>query len=494
MHWRRLFKPRSTLTLTLLGFSVVTLPLLAALGLTAVYVDRIAEQSETSVNSAALAMQGSTRLNQALTGMERNARQYLILGESAILASYEDNRNAFQINIQRLTRLMQGTEVTNAITAINTRETALYQKLSSPEARDELDQQAVADSFDRLRELAQEIQTGSRRLVDAEVAAIQRAASNTKEWLFWLGAALIPLTVLSSAVFTALIARPIKGLDQAMRQLGANDFEHAIQINGPEDLRALGARLEWLRLRLKELENEKARFLRHVSHELKTPLTAIRESGDLLQSEAAGQLNEEQREITGILTESGRRLQGLIENLLDFAQTQSQSQRHALSVSELDMPKLVREVLREHHSEVRAKKLQLATRLRPCHIHGDEAKLKTVVDNLVSNAIKFSPERGRLTVTVTRRRDWTTLTVADTGPGIPENDRERIFESFVQGSVGSGSEVKGTGLGLSIVREYVRAHGGYVTIADNTGPGSQLRVELPRTPQQPGRGNNASNQ
>ncbi len=478
---RRLLSPRSTLSLTLLGFSVVTLPLFVALGLTAFYVDRIAEQGRTSVNSAAQAMLGSSRLSQALNGMERNARQYLLLGEMELLTSYQDNHESFQATIDRLSELMADSESQATLDAIGTRESALYAKLSASDERAALDQKDVVDGFDRLRDLATQIRADGRALVDAEVDHMQGMATTTKHWLFWLGAGLIPLTLLSSAVFTALIARPIRRLDQAIHQLGDSGFDHRIAIDGPEDLRALGERLEWLRQRLKELENEKARFLRHVSHELKTPLTAIRESGALLDSETAGPLNDEQREITGILNDSGRQLQGLIENLLDFARTQTQ--RQPLALSEVDIAEIVRAVLRDHQPESRAKALVVRTHLRPCRLRADETKLKTILDNLISNAVKFSPQEGHLTVTAIESRGWISITITDTGPGIPAEEGQRIFEAFVQGGMtNTGGQVKGSGLGLSIAREYARAHGGHIVIAQPGGRGSRIRVELPQKP------------
>lgn len=478
---RRLLNPRSTLSLTLLGFSVVTLPLFVALGLTAFYVDRVAEQGRTSVNSAAQAMLGSSRLSQALNGMERNARQYLLLGETQLLTAYQDNHEAFQANVTRLSELMADSETGPTIDAIGRRESALYAKLSAPNPREALNQEGIADAFDELRELAMQIRGGTRALVDDEVERMQGMATTTKEWLFWLGTALIPLTMISAAVFTALIARPIRRLDQAIRQLGDSGFDHKIAIEGPEDLRALGERLEWLRQRLKELENEKARFLRHVSHELKTPLTAIRESGALLDGEAAGPLNDEQREITGILNDSGRQLQGLIENLLDFARTQTQ--QRPLALSDVDIAQIVNAVLRDHQPEARAKELTVRTHLRACHLRADETKLKTILDNIISNAVKFSPEKGHLTVTAVESRQWVSVTITDTGPGIPEEERHRIFEAFVQGGTSNtGGQVKGSGLGLSIAREYARAHGGHIVIAEPGGRGSRIRVELPQKP------------
>lgn len=477
---RRLFSPRSTLMLTLLGFGAVTLPLFGALALTAVYVERIAEQGRTSVNSAAQAIENSSQLSQQLNGLERNARQYLVLGDPEILTSYQDNHEAFQASVDKLRAVTSDAQIRDTIRTIGEREQALYERLSAPEADQTLSNASITPAFDELRKLAVTIRSSTGELIDREVARMQASANTTQEWLFWLGTALIPLTLLSSAVFTALIARPVRRLDQAIRQLGDDGFDQRIEIQGPEDLRALGERLEWLRRRLRELENEKARFLRHVSHELKTPLTAIRESGELLDNEAAGPLNDEQREITAILTDSGRQLQGLIENLLDFARTQSQ--RQPLSLSDVDIGQILEQVLRGHQPEIRSKALTLRTHVRAGWLRADETKLKTVLDNLISNAVKFSPTEGHLTITAIQSRHWIIITVIDTGPGIPAEERERIFQAFVQGGSESGGHVKGSGLGLSIAREYVRAHGGHIVIADSNERGSQIRVELPQTP------------
>jgi two-component system sensor histidine kinase GlrK len=479
--FRRLLSPRSTLSLILVAFGVVALPLFLALGVAGFHIERIADQGQTTVRSATEAIRGSSRLTQALNGLERSARQYLLLNEQAILESYRDRRRAFQATVDDLGEHMAGNPVRESIRTLGRRESELYGRLSHPRGRQQLDQRAIAQAFSELRELASEIQQGSRVLIDREVSWLEETATAAKAWLLWMGAALIPLTLISSALFTALISRPIRQLDQAIRRLGDTGFDQRIAINGPEDLQALGERLEWLRLRLKELENEKARFLRHVSHELKTPLTAIRESGELLHSETSGQLNTEQREITGILNDSGRRLQGLIENLLDFARTH-QSQRRPLALSEVDLPTIVKAVLRDHQPEMRAKELRVRTQLRRCELNADETKLKTILDNLISNAVKFSPQKGQLTLTSVSSNNWAVLTVADEGPGIPAHERSRIFQAFVQGEANSGGEVKGSGLGLSIVREYVRAHGGYISVADNEGHGTHIRVELPLQP------------
>src|SRR5205814_7781267 len=126
----------------------------------------------------------------------------------------------------------------------------------------------------------------------------------------------VALTI--ALALTRYIARPISEIDAAIRQLGGADFSRPIAVRGPEDLRYLGRRLDWLRRRLDEFETQKNRFLRHVSHELKTPLTALREGTELLHDQVAGPLAPPQRQVVSIMRDNSIKLQRLIEELLDY--------------------------------------------------------------------------------------------------------------------------------------------------------------------------------
>lgn len=496
---------RSTLGLILVGFGVVALPLLLALGFGGVYVDRLSEQARTAVYDAVRAVQSSRSLSESLTAMERTARQFVLLGDPALFDVYRENHEQFQGLVERLARLNPEPAHRQPITAIGERGEALYRRLrsfvvppltaSGPEpplvAAPPLppaqggepvfgppSQEQLGALFADLRTLADRIRANSSELIDREVDVLQRTAATAQQWLFWMAIALIPLTLVSSGLFTVLISRPVRQVNQAIRQLGDGRFEQPIRVRGPDDLRAVGERLEWLRQRLVELEAQKTRFLRHVSHELKTPLTAIRESGDLLREETVGPLNAEQREIAEILTDSGRRLQGLIEDLIDFSRTQSQ--RPSLNAESVSADSLVDAVLQDHKPAIRSKALAVELDTGQCELTADRGKLHTVIDNLVSNAVRFSPEGGRLRIATAQTGHTATIEVADEGPGIPEDDRDRIFEAFYQGRTQPRGYVKGSGLGLSIAREYVMAHGGRLEVVEGHARGACLRISLPR--------------
>jgi two-component system sensor histidine kinase GlrK len=297
---------------------------------------------------------------------------------------------------------------------------------------------------------------------------------------------LIVLTLLSTAValtialaLTRYIARPISEIDGAIRQLGGADFSKPIAVRGPEDLRYLGRRLDWLRRRLDEFETQKNRFLRHVSHELKTPLTALREGAELLYDQVAGPLAPTQAQVVSIMRDNSVKLQRLIEELLDY-----QRALHAaasLEVRPISLDEVVREAARSHELAAQAKGLRLTIDAQSSTLEADPQKLRSIVDNLISNAVKFTPSGGTIAVRARSAGGEAVIEVLDTGPGVPLEERESIFNLFFRGrsKAAEGGRVKGSGLGLAISREFVEAHGGQIAVVGD-GAGGHFRVTLPR--------------
>jgi two-component system sensor histidine kinase GlrK len=260
--------------------------------------------------------------------------------------------------------------------------------------------------------------------------------------------------------------------------MGTADFSQAVSVNGPQDLRYLGQRLEWLRVRLAELEQQQYKFLRHVSHELKTPLTAVREGGELLRDEVAGKLTREQKDIVRIVRENTIALQKLIEDLLKYQQTRAVE---PAKQGEVALDDIARRVVREHKLAALARGIGVETEIGAAPVIGDADRLRTIVDNLVSNALKYAPRGGTIRVHVKNDGDRVRLEVIDNGPGVDRDERERIFESFYQGKAPPGGRVKGSGLGLAIARDYALAHGGRIEVRDRADGqrGACFRLTLP---------------
>jgi two-component system sensor histidine kinase GlrK len=233
-----------------------------------------------------------------------------------------------------------------------------------------------------------------------------------------------------------------------------------------------------MRRRLIELEQQKNRFLRHISHELKTPLTALREGAELLVEEVAGKLTPEQREIAEILRHNGIELQKQIEDLLSYGA--SQFHKVALELRPLHIRRVIDHVANGQKLASRAKNLNLEIRADDVVLSADFEKLRVVLDNLMSNAIKFSPGGGAIAISARRAGGHLVIDVSDDGPGIAPSDRAQVFDPFYQGQNSAAGLVNGTGIGLSVVREYVAAHGGSVEVVEDAcSTGAHIRVALP---------------
>jgi two-component system sensor histidine kinase GlrK len=335
----------------------------------------------------------------------------------------------------------------------------------------------LVNAFPQVSESASKVSNRIRSEIDRELASLQLAAQQAQQNLLWQTLLLVPMTLAVVGVFTYLFGRPIRAIDRAISELGRGTFSRPIAIRGPADLERLATQLEWLRGRLLDLAQEKNRFLRHMSHELKTPLANIREGTELLMDGAVGELQSGQREVTAILRENGMKLQRLIENLLSFSAWQAKSV--GLEISEFKLRPLIKSVLENQQLTLIAQRVRLDVQVEDLTPKADRAKVRLILDNLLSNAIKFTPRGGTICIHARCEREQLILDVMDSGPGIPAEERSRIFEAFYQGKTPQGGHVKGTGIGLSVVTEFVNAHGGSIEILEAKGGGAHFRVRLP---------------
>ncbi len=469
----KFLRTRSILQLILVSFVVVTVPLIVALLTAAIYVDRLSKHAQRSVFEAVAATQSSRMLVEHLIAMERSARQFHVLNDRTLLEVYGERHAQFQ-QIARNLQQLSPSQRSN-IASMTTQELAVYDRLTDTDSTGEAIAAAL-ESFPAINSSARSILAESSNLISDSVNEMQRLARRAQNLLFWQTMSLIPLVLILFMLFTALIIKPMRRLHQAIRRLGDGLFTEEISISGPNDLHELGERLEWMRRRILTLENQKLMFLRHISHELKTPLTTIREGSELLNEQLIGTLNAEQMEIATMLRQNSLRLQKLIEDLLNFGTLERDAMRVKLEPMSLDH--LIREVVASYRLVARTKSIELSTHIEPVTLTGDRDKLRSVVDNLISNAVKYSPAGGCITVSLASRSDTAIIDVQDEGPGIDEDERDRIFNAFYQGRARSSGPVKGTGLGLSITREFVHLHHGAIKVIA-AARGAHFRVSLP---------------
>ena len=454
---------------------VVALPLTAALVAVVFSAEHQADRGQQAVLESMEATRASRVLVERLGLTQRHAGRYLVVATPELLAIYEASRERLLLAFEHLRGLLKPGPVRTRLATLMADEQQMFERVQAysagdPEPWSKAEQAGLAVQAAQILQALDE--QSSQRLQDMEDAA--RDAGRSVLWPVLL---VVPLTLLLAFLSASLIVRPIRRMEQAVKELGDSHFDEPIRIDGPGDVISLGERLDWLRRRLRDLEQEKVRFLGHVSHELKTPLTAIRESAELLVDEVLGPLSKNQKEVADIMRGNAIKLQGLIEGLLNFnvgSIRQDAKDRHPLAMDEL-----VGQVIAQHRPMLRKKRLQIREQLNALSLEGDEEALAIVVDNLVSNAIKYSPVGGRIDVDLYADAGGIILDVKDQGQGFDAHDRKRVFEAFFQGRPPAGESVPGTGLGLSIAAEHVKAHGGDLRIVDTPGFGGHLRATFP---------------
>jgi two-component system sensor histidine kinase ChiS len=231
--------------------------------------------------------------------------------------------------------------------------------------------------------------------------------------------------------------------------------------------------------RLSELDRMKDTFLSMITHELRTPMTAMIGLAENLEAGVYGPLNETQTENLRKIIESGGRLRQLVNDLLDLSKMESGMMR--LQREPLDPRTLVEAVLYQLEALAAVSAVKLVNRVSydlP-EVDCDGQRIEQVLTNLISNALKFTPPAGTVTLTATIQEQFVVFTVADTGCGIPLEAQAHIFDKFIQLHPNRDDRTKGTGLGLAIVRHLVELHGGTVGVESEVGQGSRFSFSLP---------------
>ena len=301
----------------------------------------------------------------------------------------------------------------------------------------------------------------------------------------WLTLGGISVAVLLAYFQARGVSKPLKKLTQELRHVGEGEFRRSVEVRAPREVGELARAFNWMAERLAELDEMKADFIAHVSHELRTPLTAIQEGTALLLEEIPGPVTASQREVLEVVRNHSKRLFRSISSVLDLSKMEAGMMEYLRVPTDL-IPLIDRSVATVgliaqkkhlHLETVSASSLPLLSL--------DEERIQQVLDNLLGNAVKFTPEGGTISVSATVAGDdngkgrWVEVRVSDSGIGVPAEDVERIFERFYQSPSHSGERARGTGLGLAIARHVIEAHGGRVWAENRDEKGSTFIFTLP---------------
>lgn len=316
------------------------------------------------------------------------------------------------------------------------------------------------------------------RIVNGKAVVLLRSAGlQSSDWLPYelaflvAGLVGIVLAALGAFVLARAVSRPIQRVASASRALAVGELHEPLQPEGPDEVVALAEAFNYMSEELARARDAERTFLLSVSHELKTPLTAI--SG---HAEALGDGVVPPERVAEVILREAKRLERLVRDLLDLARLDA----HVFGVhpQHVDLAELADEAVVRFEPSARTFGVELtAAARRPAPAVADPDRVLQVLSNLIENALRITPQGG----TVTVHAEPGTLTVADTGPGLGEEDVLRAFERFyLYERSGSDGRAVGTGLGLAIVRELTEAMGGSVGVESRSGTGTTFTVFLPR--------------
>jgi signal transduction histidine kinase len=340
---------------------------------------------------------------------------------------------------------------------------------------------------DRLQRLTDQLVNKAEADMVTSVEASRAAYDTSIVVVGVFGAVSIALALALGYGISWSVIGPVRQMETRLDELAVGDFSRQVDVPNRDELGALATDLNRMSEelgraygRLESANRHKSQFVASMSHELRTPLNAIIGFSDVLQEQLFGPLNVRQQRYVQHIAGSGRHLLALINDILDLSKVESG--RMDLELAPVGLGELLencltmlRELATRHDIELH---LQLDPRIG-C-IQADERKLKQVVFNLLSNAVKFTPDGGRVDVALQSVADDTVqISVRDNGPGLAEEDQQRIFQEFEQAGPAALRPHEGTGLGLAVAKRMVELHGGRIWVQSQLGAGSTFSFTLP---------------
>jgi len=326
-------------------------------------------------------------------------------------------------------------------------------------------------------------------LGDALVGAFLRSGDTARAVLIEAGLSFIlfiPPGYLLIRLYRS-IARPLESLSDSIRRYQDGDLSARVTPSSAatsevgyleRSFNSMGERIELMVGGLREVDRLKTEFVSTVSHELKTPLTAISGYVRLMLAGDAGPLSLEQKEFLGIVDSNAMRLTSLINDLLDVSRMEGA--RVVVEKSPFDLRDALEECGKTLRVLADSKKLEFSVRVpeAPLRIDGDRDRVIQAILNIGSNAVKYTV-RGRVSMDAEVAGESVVITISDTGIGMTQAEMSRLFEKFYRVRSKLSEQEGGTGLGLVIARGWIEAHGGAITVDSTLGEGSKVRIILP---------------
>jgi two-component system, NtrC family, sensor histidine kinase GlrK len=315
---------------------------------------------------------------------------------------------------------------------------------------------------------------------EGKLTGLAAAGADAHRVAVFLAAAALILVVAISLLITRSVTRPLTRLKDRTSLIARGEFDGKLDLAAPPEIAELSRAFNLMCDRLKNLDEMKSDFYSTMSHELRTPLTSIKEGIGLLLEGVGGNVTDKQRRLLTILAEESQRLITLVNSLLDLSKMDAGMMTYHLEPASL--ASVIDRAVTELGPLAEAKKIKVEAQIEEPMplVKMDPDRILQALRNLVGNAVKFTPDGGRVTLSAVQKNGSIEVAVSDTGPGISVEDLPMIFDKYRQGHAKSSYMLRGTGLGLAIVKHIIDSHGGEVWVESQAGQGSSFIFVLPK--------------
>jgi two-component system, NtrC family, sensor histidine kinase GlrK len=473
-------------SLIILGFVIAVIPLFLAV-MYAVYGMRETSAMGRSINSQVFEQTKAIRSVLQKTGdIERKAKLFVLLSDPALRKpdeqeSYENTRASFKQALSLLLKLNVDNKIALLVNELSEKENLIYDEVIDS-VENTNTQLPVNELFQGLRESSNNLSSEFESFVDHEFNELHQESESLEQGLLVKGAVLLFISFVFIALLLTILSRSIRQLDHSIRRLGLGELEEPIDVEGPTDLSYLGNRLEWLRAHLIDLESSKQQFMHNVAVEIDLPLEDISADAEKLATSSIEEPRGMRLEVAQSLRSNIDKLRTVSRELVRFSQISTKPEINRKEA--INMKALLDSVIDSFKESLDDKSISLKKLVRPVEIIGIREQLQGIIEQMLNNAIKYSPTGGEIRIMLRDAGKQMELEVEDEGPGIKPDERPHVFEPFFRGKNAQNDvNTEGLGLGLAIVKEYVTNHHGKVDVIDTRHDqnGARIRVQIPLT-------------
>ncbi len=426
------------------------------------------------------------KLTDAMLSQTRYERKYIVMQDKAFYENFLRAQEVFKQHINKAISLSDEIELNELLNKINDLhrqfESVLNEEINliqdSKQYHKDLYQNKKEQIANDILEQLKQFRDLTENNIFNKIKSLSEAGIKARKVAIIFTAAALILGFILSVLITRSITIPLGKLEKKTKEIAKGNFEGDLHINSPPEIEELANAFNMMCHKLGEVEDMKSNFFSLMSHELRTPLTSIREGTNLLLGGVGGEISERQKRLLSIISEESNRLIDLVNSVMDLSKMEAGMLEYHFTRASL-VP-LIARVVTEMVPLTEAKKITIVRDIKELPtVSMDEERILQVVRNLIGNAVKFTPQNGKITVEASREKEFVKVSIVDTGPGIPLEHLDSIFVKYHQIRVAGTSKVKGSGLGLAIVKHIIEAHGGKIWAESELGKGSAFHFVLP---------------